>query len=68
MLHIPTHLSGEITAPDKAVLFYYNCEGFGLRAIEELYALYAADPKKAETEAEAILSKHKCYVRGHLIK
>ena len=68
VLHIPTHLSGEITAPDKAVLFDYNCEGFGLRAIEELYALYAADPKKAETEAEAILSKHKCYVRGHLIK
>ena len=68
VLHIPTHLSGKITALDKAVLVDYNCEGFGLRAIEELYALYAADPKKAETEAEAILSKHKCYVRGHLIK
>ena len=47
VLHIPTHLSGKITALDKAVLFDYNCEGFGLRAIEELYALYAADPKKS---------------------
>ena len=68
VLHIPTHLSGEITAPDGAVLFDYNCEGFGLRAIEELYSLYAADPEKAEAEAENILSKHKCYVRGRLIK
>lgn len=68
ILHIPSHLSGEIVAPEGAVLFDYNCEGFGLRAVEELYSVYAADPQRAAEEAEAILSKHRCYLRGRLLK
>lgn len=68
VLHIPSHLAGEIYAPDGAVLFDYNCEGFGLRAIEELYSIYAADSERAKAEAEALLSKHKCYVHGRLLK
>ncbi|MCD7994707.1 MAG: hypothetical protein LUK37_24180 [Clostridia bacterium] len=68
VLHIPSHLSGEITAPNGAVLFDYNCEGFALRAIEELYSIYAVDPELANTEANDILAKHKCYVHGRLLK
>lgn len=68
ILHIPSNLSGEIVAPEGAVLFDYNCEGFGLRAVEELYSLYTADPKAAAEEAEGILGKHHCYVRGRLLK
>ena len=67
ILHIPSHLSGEITARNGAVLFDYNCEGQGLRAMEELYALFAADPKRAGEEADAILRKHQCYLRGRML-
>lgn len=64
VLHIPSHLAGEIVTREDTVLFDYNCEGYGLRAVEELYALQAHSPEKLEAEAEGILEKNRCYLRG----
>lgn len=64
ILHIPNHVAGEIVTLGDAVLFDYNCEGFLYRAMEELYALSVHAPEKLEEEADAILQKHSCYLRG----
>ena len=48
--------------------FDYTPHPLCLRAVEELYSLYTADPKAAADEAEAILRKHHCYLRGRLLK
>ena len=66
ILHIPNYVAGEITAPNGAVLFDYNCEGFGLRALEELQSLATFAPERLADEAEAILEKNQCFVRGRL--
>ena len=53
-------------APDGAVLFDYNCEGFGLRAIEELASVAAFEPEQLADEAEGILEKHRVFLRGRV--
>ena len=66
ILHVPPRLSGEVLAPEGAVLFDYNCEGFGLRAIEELASLAAFAPERLADEAEGVLEKHRVFLRGRL--
>lgn len=64
ILHIPNHLAGEIVTREDTVLFDYNCEGYGLRAMEELYALKEQNPASLPSQAEAVLQKNQCYLRG----
>ena len=64
ILHIPNYLGGKIVASEDAVLFDYNCEGFGLRAIEELYSLATFSPERLADEAEEVLERNKVYLRG----
>ena len=56
----------EEAGPDGAVLFDYNCEGFGLRAIEELASVAAFEPEQLADEAEGILEKHRVFLRGRV--
>ena len=48
------------------MLFDYNCEGFGLRAIEELASVAAFEPEQLADEAEGILEKHRVFLRGRV--
>ena len=64
ILHIPNHLAGEITARGEAVLFDYNCEGYGLNAAEELYSIKVNSPDKLVELTDQILKKHKIFLRG----
>lgn len=64
IIHVPNYLAGEIFAPNGAVLFDYNCEGFGLRALEQLHSVATFAPEKLAEEAEGILKNNRVYVRG----
>lgn len=68
ILHIPNHLRGEIVALENTVLFDYNCEGYGLRAMEELNAMAVSCPERLADAAEEILRKNQCYLRGRKLK
>lgn len=66
ILHVPNYLAGEIYAPDGAVLFDYNCEAFGLRALEELQSVATFAPEELEAKAEGILKKNNVRLRGRM--
>lgn len=66
IIHVPNYLAGEIFAPNGAVLFDYNCEGFGLRALEQLHSVATFTPEKLAEEAEGILKNNRVYVRGRM--
>lgn len=67
MLHIPTHLSYRIKALEETVLFDFNCEGFLLRAMEEICSVQN-NPETTDLEkaAEEILQKNGFMLRGKM--